>query len=100
MFYISVLLIGENEMTLKTYYIHTDIVECDNGDYAEHYYEHDDAALELVIAISADMTSDDPRYCEDFPSWDGETKSYYIEDYATFKRLADIGKADIQIIYA
>lgn len=86
------------EMTRKKRYIvFTDIRE-NEGDFAEHWFEHDDPELEYIIAMSADQDSTDPNYQNDWPGWDGETQSYYIQDYDHFRRIAHMGDVDIQIM--
>ena len=66
------------------YIVFTDLI-----DETEHYLESDNRELEVMIALCAEQTSDDPNYCNDWPGWDGETKSYYIADPGVLHRLAD-----------
>jgi hypothetical protein len=76
-----------------TYIVFTELVN-----EAEHYIETDNRELEVMAALHADQTSDDPDYSDDWPGWDGKTKAYYIADSAVLHELADQYGVAVEII--
>jgi hypothetical protein len=78
---------------IMAYIVFTQLVDED-----EHYIETDNRELEVMVALHADQTSDDPAYQDDWPGWDGETKSYYIADPDVLHRLADQYGVAVEIL--
>lgn len=74
-----------------TFLVYTDLIEVginDGRSLVEQYVVSDNRELEVLVALVADQTSDDPNYTNDWPGWDGETKSYYIADPDVLHDLA------------
>ena len=81
-----------------TYLVFTDVIDNNGYSIAEHSIESDNRELEVIVALMANKTSDDPDYTDDWPGWDGETKSYYIEDPNVLHQVAQQWDVAVEIL--